>query len=719
MSGRGLIQPKGELGQSRSEGDRYRDARDWPRAAAAYEKYLQLVPGDFDIWVQRGNCLKEDGEYQAARAAYDAAFALKTKDADLMLQYGHLYKMLGSNERAIDYYRKSLELEPEGPAFTELSLLGAQIEIRETGPEFDERTGPIVYLDITDVLLFLSGEFNLSGIQRVIANIFEATRKRNAQFDRKHICCLFDGAEGVVRVIPSAALTRVFEIIKTPNVTRALLNAALGACYGHRAVFFKKGDRFVILGAFWVSSSYPALLLPLRALGVRIGVLIYDLIPVTHKLFVEQISGRIFNMRVLQVLALSDFAMTISDYVAQNLKDFVHKELGREMPIRSVPLAHELAEPRGSTIGPFAQDLASHPFVLSVGTIEWRKNHIFLFKVWRELIAIYGEATPTLVLVGRWSWRVDDLRQALDETRYLDGKIVVLTGVSDAELTHFYRKCLCTYFPSLAEGWGLPVGESLAYGKACIASDATSIPEVGGALVRYIDPLDVVSGVAAIREYLDDPAQLELANARIEREFVVRTWANVTDDLAKAIEEGAEHSVIDCEPAYCALPTGCIVHLSAEAIERRAYKQLSATTFPLACVSGWHAMEEWGCWSSSCRSMLRFRVVGVVGATKLRVGLQLTLPGPDFSVVVQIRSDNLVTDLDLNGDRPRWLFFDALTDARGVASIEFFVKGHIPQPESTRRIYIGLSALAIAEEGNFRQRAAIMEQFATEKLVDC
>ena len=62
--------------------------------------------------------------------------------------------------------------------------------------------------------------------------------------------------------------------------------------------------------------------------------------------------------------------------------------------------------------------------------------------------------------------------------------------MTDVELALLYRKCLLTMFPSLAEGWGLPVGESLAYGKICIASRAGAIPEVGGELVDYVDPYD-------------------------------------------------------------------------------------------------------------------------------------------------------------------------------------------------------------------------------------
>jgi glycosyltransferase involved in cell wall biosynthesis len=70
-----------------------------------------------------------------------------------------------------------------------------------------------------------------------------------------------------------------------------------------------------------------------------------------------------------------------------------------------------------------------------------------------------------------------------------------LHDVTDAELDLLYRKCMFTTFPSFAEGWGLPVGESLAHGKITICSPVGGIPEVGGELLDYIDPYNVSSGL--------------------------------------------------------------------------------------------------------------------------------------------------------------------------------------------------------------------------------
>ncbi len=59
-------------------------------------------------------------------------------------------------------------------------------------------------------------------------------------------------------------------------------------------------------------------------------------------------------------------------------------------------------------------------------------------------------------------------------------------------------------FPSFEEGWGLPVGESLIFGRPCLASNASSVPEVGGEFVDYIDPFNTNDGYEKISRFIED-----------------------------------------------------------------------------------------------------------------------------------------------------------------------------------------------------------------------
>jgi glycosyltransferase involved in cell wall biosynthesis len=81
-----------------------------------------------------------------------------------------------------------------------------------------------------------------------------------------------------------------------------------------------------------------------------------------------------------------------------------------------------------------------------------------------------------------------------------------------------------TLYPSLYEGWGLPVAESLAYGKFCLASSAASIPEVGGDLIEYIDPWDVPTWAERIKWYIDHDEDLRRKEQRISEEYQPPRW---------------------------------------------------------------------------------------------------------------------------------------------------------------------------------------------------
>jgi glycosyltransferase involved in cell wall biosynthesis len=176
--------------------------------------------------------------------------------------------------------------------------------------------------------------------------------------------------------------------------------------------------------------------------------------------------------------------------------------------------------------------------VLFVSTIEVRKNHRLLVRVWRRLLEQHGEdVVPALIFAGQIGWLVDDLLADLAASDYLSGKIVVLPGLSDAQLRQAYRSSLFTVFPSLCEGWGLPIAESLAHGKFCVASDRTSIPEVGGDLIDYFDPSDDDDAVAKIERPLLDPGYLTAREARVRAEYRPRTWTDCVHALISKLDQ--------------------------------------------------------------------------------------------------------------------------------------------------------------------------------------
>ena len=124
-------------------------------------------------------------------------------------------------------------------------------------------------------------------------------------------------------------------------------------------------------------------------------------------------------------------------------------------PVRTIPIGTGFGKPAVAPARPPARALPpAGSYALFVSTIEGRKNHALLVRVWRRLLADLPAArVPTLVFAGRIGSLVSDLLGQLVNTGWLGGRVVIVEDPSDAELETLYRGCLFTLFPSFAEGW--------------------------------------------------------------------------------------------------------------------------------------------------------------------------------------------------------------------------------------------------------------------------
>ena len=179
--------------------------------------------------------------------------------------------------------------------------------------------------------------------------------------------------------------------------------------------------------------------------------------------------------------------------------------------------------------------LAEPGFVLAVGTLEPRKNL-------PRLVAAYGQldtATQSrhpLVVVGPLGWETGETLEALHS---LGERAILLGHVSDAALAELYRRCAVFCYPSLGEGFGLPVLEAMAAGAAVLTAASSSLPEVGGDAVEYADASDVASIAAGLQRLLDSPARrAELSALALERarEF---SWERFAERALAVLERAA------------------------------------------------------------------------------------------------------------------------------------------------------------------------------------
>ncbi|MEO0073537.1 MAG: glycosyltransferase family 1 protein [candidate division WOR-3 bacterium] len=142
-------------------------------------------------------------------------------------------------------------------------------------------------------------------------------------------------------------------------------------------------------------------------------------------------------------------------------------------------------------------------FLLTVGTIEPRKNYGLLLRALAEMPDM-----PLLVLVGQPGWRCESI---VSELRAWEkkGRVRILTGVEDEDLRLIYGAAILTVIPSLYEGFGSPVVEAMACGCPVLCSWTASLPEVGGRAARYFRSNDVTDLVGKLKALLASPAVLE------------------------------------------------------------------------------------------------------------------------------------------------------------------------------------------------------------------
>jgi glycosyltransferase involved in cell wall biosynthesis len=302
------------------------------------------------------------------------------------------------------------------------------------------------------------------------------------------------------------------------------------------------GDVLLLTGAPWSDPNLPSLIRSQRARrGLRLGVLVCDLIPIRYPEWCEPGLVRLFRSWIDSILPLCDHTFAISRETANDVEAYA-REIGVRLPRPVIPIPIGTGfgggPPKAAAQASSGRVPAAGSYVLCVSTIEVRKNHLLLFRVWRRLLQDKPPGSvPTLVFAGRVGWLVSDLMQQITNTNHLNGNLLVVEDPTDAELTALYHGCLFTLFPSFCEGWGLPVSESLAFGKPCLIANRSSLPEAGGNLVRSFNPDNLDDAYAAIRHVIENDAELREWATRIEHEFQPTPWSLTAEALLTALDD--------------------------------------------------------------------------------------------------------------------------------------------------------------------------------------
>lgn len=175
------------------------------------------------------------------------------------------------------------------------------------------------------------------------------------------------------------------------------------------------------------------------------------------------------------------------------------------------------------------------PYVLALGTLEPRKNLPRLIEAFAGLPRELRDAHE-LVLVGGSGWATGEIDASIARHREL---VRPLGHVPDADLPGLYREATVFAYPSLFEGFGLPVLEAMTAGTAVVTSSVSSMPEVGGDAVRYADPRDVASIRAALEALLRDPAERVRLTAAARERARSFSWERTARETLALVERAS------------------------------------------------------------------------------------------------------------------------------------------------------------------------------------
>lgn len=444
-----------------------------------------------------------------------------------------------------------------------------------------------VYFDITDIVRYAVANDRVSGIQRVQFNLI-------AYLGRKHggqaVRCIFFHSDvlGMVEVDP----TRLFDIDEYDSTallqklglerrrwmlpSRSKMKSYLRPYNDNKLLrIAKKIDvlassffmprRLEAMGLRRQEESYSLLpmtqveRLPPGAHYVALSInasnehltrfarehvrhggdmvqLVHDLIPQVCPQYLTAGAVQTYMRWLEELVRLAPRVLCVSEWTANDLRRYIGPDAGR-WSIKAAPLAHEFdgfarnADVMASS--PKLDSLQGRPYVLCVGTLEVRKNGITLLQAWKQVVAQHPGST-VLAFAGKQGWLIKEFSELLGASPELAGRVVLVDSPSDRELAWLYRHCLFTAYPSYYEGWGLPVGEGAWFGKYCVASQASSIPEVCQDLIDYVDPADPADMARKILRALSDPAYV----AERERAIAaapLRKWSDVADAIYQEV----------------------------------------------------------------------------------------------------------------------------------------------------------------------------------------
>lgn len=278
-------------------------------------------------------------------------------------------------------------------------------------------------------------------------------------------------------------------------------------------VEFAPGDLLLLCDASWNYEAW----IPVeraRTRGAKVLLLVYDLIPIRYPQFCYRLTTLIFGHWLEQMLPRCDAVICISKATQDEVAAWISQQaMPRSPALGYFHLGSDLNACVTGSDRLCAFFTAGTPSFVSVGSIEPRKNHEQLLDAFERLWA--GGSQARLLIAGKPTVDCEALIERLRKHPEQGARLLTLFDATDGEIRYAYGRCNALVFPSLAEGFGLPLVEARACGCRVIASDLAVFREFADEGVRFFKAGSASALEEALREEMRSPPSGPPARAEL------------------------------------------------------------------------------------------------------------------------------------------------------------------------------------------------------------
>ncbi len=243
--------------------------------------------------------------------------------------------------------------------------------------------------------------------------------------------------------------------------------------------------------------------------------------------------AHMFRLCFEEVFRAADLIIFTAEAVRRDALTYC-QAAGRSIPHSCViPLGTIAPGDALQSLSPLPKTLEEQKYILFVSTIEPRKGHGMLLSVWKRIVQTpsFRQTDFKMVFVGRKGWLVDELYARFASESCVGESLLILSDVDDKTLISLYENAAFCVYPSIYEGFGLPVVESFLHGKAVISSNGGALPEVIAGLSPCLDPRDEDAWFRLLLSWIESPEERLKYEAAIRLHFRPRTWAEVSEEF--------------------------------------------------------------------------------------------------------------------------------------------------------------------------------------------